>query len=149
MIICFFVYNIVAAFRGMHVSPAKHSYAWLQRKCDYRTDTQMDGRTDARQSDPYVQLCFAGDTKTREVRVSINLCLVIPDHDVVSAGYGVFRRARHSPSWLGCQECSGTESRADKDYRLWTGQTVRLQWGRVSRIGGKGKAQIVSLGSMF
>ena len=47
--------NIVAAFRGMHVSPAKHSYAWLSRKCDYLTN--------ARQSDPYVPLCFAGDTK--------------------------------------------------------------------------------------
>ena len=33
--------NIVAAFRGMHVSPAKHSYAWLPRKCDYWTDRQM------------------------------------------------------------------------------------------------------------
>ena len=58
--------NIVAAFRGMHVSPAKHSYAWLPRKCDYRTDTrtdtQTDGQTDARQSNPYVPLCFAGDT---------------------------------------------------------------------------------------
>ena len=52
--------NIVAAFKGMHVSPAKHSYAWLPRKCDYRTD----GQTDAGQSDPYVPLCFAGDTKT-------------------------------------------------------------------------------------
>ena len=31
--------TVVAAFRGMHVSPAKHSYAWLPRKCDYRTDT--------------------------------------------------------------------------------------------------------------
>ena len=30
--------KIVAAFRGMHVSPAKHSYAWLPRKCYYRTD---------------------------------------------------------------------------------------------------------------
>ena len=30
--------NIVAAFRGMHESPAKHSSAWLPRKCDYRTD---------------------------------------------------------------------------------------------------------------
>ena len=30
--------NTVAAFRGMHVSPAKHSYAWLRRKRDYRTD---------------------------------------------------------------------------------------------------------------
>ena len=38
------IYNIVAAFRGMHVSPVKHSYAWLPRKCDYRTDTQTDRR---------------------------------------------------------------------------------------------------------
>ena len=75
------VKNIVAAFRGMHVSPAKHSYAWLSRKCDYRTDrhthSQTDAghdyrtdrhthtQTDAGQSDPYVPLCFAGDTKTR------------------------------------------------------------------------------------
>ena len=55
--------NIVAAFRGMHVSPAKHSYAWVPRKCDYLTDTHTDGQTGAGQSDPYVPLCFAGDTK--------------------------------------------------------------------------------------
>ena len=36
--------NRVAACRGMHVSPAKHSYAWLPRKCDYRTDTRTDRR---------------------------------------------------------------------------------------------------------
>ena len=42
----------MAAFRGMHVSPAKHSYAWLPRKCDYRTDTHTntDGRTDRRKT---------------------------------------------------------------------------------------------------
>ena len=28
----------VATFQGMHVSPAKHSFAWLHRKCDYQTD---------------------------------------------------------------------------------------------------------------
>ena len=40
--------NIVAAFPGMHVLPAKHSYVWLPRKCDYRTDThtQTDRQTD-------------------------------------------------------------------------------------------------------
>ena len=47
-------YNIVAAFRGMHVSPMKHSYVWLPRKCDYRTDTrtdrQMDRETDRRRT---------------------------------------------------------------------------------------------------
>ena len=46
----------------MHGSPAKHSYAWLPRKHDYRTVSHTDGQTDAGQSDPYVQLCFAGDT---------------------------------------------------------------------------------------
>ena len=29
----------------MHLSPAKHSYAWLPRKCDYQTDTQTDRQT--------------------------------------------------------------------------------------------------------
>ena len=38
-------HNIVTAFWGMHVLPAKHSYAWLPRKCDYWTDRQMDGQT--------------------------------------------------------------------------------------------------------
>ena len=37
--------NIVAEFREMHVSPAKHSYAWLLRKCDYRTERQTDSWT--------------------------------------------------------------------------------------------------------
>ena len=57
-----YIQNIVAAFQGMHVSPAKHSYAWLSRKCDYRTDRHTHTQTDAGQSDPYVPLCFAGDT---------------------------------------------------------------------------------------
>ena len=51
----------------MHVLPAKHSFARLPRKCDYKTGRQThgqtDGQTDAGQSDPYVPLCFAGDTK--------------------------------------------------------------------------------------
>ena len=56
MTICKYT-NIVAAFWGMHVSPAKHT--------DFQesmTTWQTDG-TDAGQSDPYVPLCFAGDTK--------------------------------------------------------------------------------------
>ena len=31
-----------------------------------QTDGRTDGQTDARQSDPYVPLCFAGDTKNEE-----------------------------------------------------------------------------------
>ena len=52
--------KIVAAFPGMHVSPAKHSFGSV-------TDGQTDGQTDDGQSDPYVSLCFAGDTKTCEM----------------------------------------------------------------------------------
>ena len=66
--------KLVASFRGMHVSPRKHSYICM---CDYQervttgqtdrqTDRQKDGQTDAGQSDPYVPLCFAGDTKIEE-----------------------------------------------------------------------------------
>ena len=33
------------------------------RRTDRQTDTQMDGQRDAGQSDPYVPLCFAGDTE--------------------------------------------------------------------------------------
>ena len=73
--------NIVAAFWVMHVSPAKHSYTWLTRKCDYRTDRhrerqtdrQTDGQTDARQSDPYVLLCFPGDTIKHGVNLEISM----------------------------------------------------------------------------
>ena len=45
----------------MHVSPAKHSFG----KRDRRTDRETDGLTDDGQSDPYVSLCLAGDTKMR------------------------------------------------------------------------------------
>ena len=55
-----FPLKIVAAFRGMHVSPAKYS-SWSVT--EGQTDRQTDRRTDDRQSDPYVPLCFAGDTK--------------------------------------------------------------------------------------
>ena len=38
------------------MSPAKHSYGSV-------TDGRTDRQTDDGQSDPYVSLCFAGDTK--------------------------------------------------------------------------------------
>ena len=47
--------------------PRNACVAWLPRKCDYhqtdrQTDKLTDGQTDTGQSDPYVRLCFAGDT---------------------------------------------------------------------------------------
>ena len=59
--------NIVAAFRGMHVSPAKNIAIgdYLESVTTRQTDTRTAGQTDAEQSDSYVQLCFAGNTKTK------------------------------------------------------------------------------------
>ena len=51
--------KIVAAFRGMHVSLRNIALESVTEKCDRRTDRQ----TDDGQSDPYVLLCFAGNTK--------------------------------------------------------------------------------------
>ena len=48
--IFFYLKKIVAAFQGMDMSPAKHSFVWPPRKCDYRTDTQTDGQTDIRRT---------------------------------------------------------------------------------------------------
>ena len=39
-----------------------------------QTDTHRDGQTDAGQSDPYVPLCFASDTKM-EFLYSIEVCM--------------------------------------------------------------------------
>ena len=65
----------------MHVSPAKHSFGKCdRRKCDRQSvtdgqmDRPMDGQTDDGQSDPYVSLCFAGDTKIRIWKVIILHC---------------------------------------------------------------------------
>ena len=55
--------NIVAAFQGMHLSPAKQ--LCVTTKKVWLPDRRTDRQTEAGQSDPYVPLCFAGDTKMR------------------------------------------------------------------------------------
>ena len=54
--------KIVAAFQGMHVSPEKHSYAWLPRKCDYRTDR----RTDRQTPDKVISMCRYASQATQK-----------------------------------------------------------------------------------
>ena len=82
----------------MHVSPTKHSYAWLPRKSDYQesvTTGQTDGQTDTGQSDPYVPLCFAGDTK------SIGYLMVSDNADSFHARWSRLLRAFCSARCLG------------------------------------------------
>ena len=56
-------YHIVAAFQGMHVSPAKNSYACLPRKCDYRTEGQMDRQT----PDRVIPMCRYASQATQKI----------------------------------------------------------------------------------
>ena len=49
------------------MSTAKHSYGSVT---DGRTDRQTDGQTGDGQSDPYMSLCFAGDTKIAVMNIN-------------------------------------------------------------------------------
>ena len=64
--------NIVAAFQGMHVLPAKHSYAWLPKKCAYQTDTKTDRQT----PEKVIPMCLYASQATQKG----------PDHKVIDHG---------------------------------------------------------------
>ena len=59
--------HIVAAFRGMYVVLRKIAMRDYQESV---TTGQTHTQTDAGQSDPYVPLCFASNTKTTEYMTS-------------------------------------------------------------------------------
>ena len=61
----------MAAFRGMHVSPAKHSSASVT---DGRTDRQTDGtdgRTDRRTTDKVIPMCRYASQATQKNYIGI------------------------------------------------------------------------------
>ena len=60
--------KIVAAFRGMHVSPAKHSFGKCDRKV-WQTDRQTDGRT----TDKVIPMCRYASQATQKCS---NICKV-------------------------------------------------------------------------
>ena len=65
--------KIVAAFRGMHVSPAKHSYASVtdrrtDGRTDRRTDRQTDGRTDGQTTDKVIPMCRYASQATQKLQ---------------------------------------------------------------------------------
>ena len=66
----------------MIVSPAKNSYAWLPRKCDYRTDRQTNTRTDKQKPDKVIPMCRYASQATQKFFIEksyVNLpCL----HDI-------------------------------------------------------------------
>ena len=62
-------YNIVAAFLGMHVSPAKHNYAWLQESV---TTGQTHGRTDGKTPDKVIPMCHYASQATQHGAIKSN-----------------------------------------------------------------------------
>ena len=83
--------NIVVAFQGMHVSPVKHSYAWLPRKCEYWTDRHR--WTDRQTPDKVIPMCryaslatqkdryyMPQDLSGQEHKKNINTCTSMPAH---------------------------------------------------------------------
>ena len=60
----------MAAFQGMRVSPANHSYARLPRKCDYWTDTKTERQT----PDKMIPMCrYASQTTQQNTTVQNSL----------------------------------------------------------------------------
>ena len=60
--------KIVAAFRGMHLLPAKHSYASVT---DGQTDGQTDGRTDGQTTDKVIPMCRYASQATQKCDLHI------------------------------------------------------------------------------
>ena len=60
IVCCFFIIKIVAAFRGMHVSPAKHSSASV-------TDGQTDRRTDRQTMNKVIPMCRFASQATQKL----------------------------------------------------------------------------------
>ena len=118
----FYHINIVAAFRGMHVSPAKHSYAWLPRKCDYRTDTrtdrQTDGRTDRQTPDKVIPMCNYASQVTQKGRKEGGWT------NWQSDSYRVPRSKMQGPNNL-CESMPTRDTRWPWSHK-YTGQHVRV-----------------------
>ena len=55
--------KIVAALRGMHVSPAKHSYASVT---DVQTDGRTDRQTDRQTTDKVIPMCRYASQATQK-----------------------------------------------------------------------------------
>ena len=49
----------------------------LESVTDRQTDRETDRQTDDGQSDPYVSLCFAGDTKSSISARNLNILLIL------------------------------------------------------------------------
>ena len=62
------MFKIVAAFRGMHVSPAKYSFGKCDRKVtDGQTEGRTDRQTDGQTTDKVIPMCRYASQATQKV----------------------------------------------------------------------------------
>ena len=90
-----------------------HKVHLCEGKCDYRTDRHTHTQTDAGQSDPYVPLCFAGDTKTNADSI-IHHIRIARRIGVEVAGWTVDRRSGLD-SRLTLSTCGPSDGKEVKD----------------------------------
>ena len=89
-----FKWKIVAAFRGMHVSPAKHSFGKCDRKV-WQTDRQTDRRTNRRTTNKVIPMCsYALQATQKHILVQYLVGHYYPDLNRMDQR--VFRRQRSS-----------------------------------------------------
>ena len=63
-----FINKIVAAFQGMHVSPAK---VWQKSVTDGQTDGRTDGWTDRRTTDKVIPMCRDASQATQKSEAAL------------------------------------------------------------------------------
>ena len=126
------VIRIVAAFWGMHVSPAKHSFGKCDiGKCDRQTDRQTDGQTDGRRTE--WSLCVAMLCRRHKKYHRIptiykyllctSVCCWYPERELSSRTLpqwpGQRRRIpgpKYSPSACNVHRCLATENKEAEYY---------------------------------
>ena len=112
----------------MHVSPAKHSYAWLSRKCDYRTDRHTHTQTDAGQSDPYVPLCFAGDTINDQAKLVTNKIFEAAEVSVPNRVVTI--RPKDLPWMYTCNDIRKSIRQRNRTHKLAKSTNDPTHWAR-------------------
>ena len=103
----------------MHVSPAKDSYVWLLRKCDYRTARETDKWTDRRQTKWSLWNIAMHDyqesvtTRQTDTQTDRKTDTGQNDPNVPLYFAGVLKNVTHSYAWLPRKCDYGTDRHMD------------------------------------
>ena len=93
----------MAAFRGLHVLPAKHSYAWLLTslttgQTDGRTDGRTNGWTDKQTPEKVIPMCrYASQATQKEISAKMHGNTILKSDWINNIGHTRVLRIGNSP----------------------------------------------------